>query len=290
MKRCYLNTQAQKELVLEEASKILSVWNCKRLDEIMTVQHPGIRKEDIVEEPLKETKKIITFNHRPATYKDFDNFIKTTDELWKQRQDFKVWIPLLDSPTRPYIYVDKFDKIGYYNELRRCRVGYSPKQQYGGWSVATTDGIMKGTPFIMYDAPYYKELNPTGDFFKNNDDAVKLLNLYLNDTVHRNNIAGIGLNHLKNNLIYENEMKDMLEYFDKVVSSEKCVTDRSKRLKEMVEQVEKEGRVTKEKLTEWIKNDRPYGVALTPYRRALLKHPNIYDSDGVEPQYIWKKE
>ena len=290
MKRCYLNTQAQKELVLEEAGKILSVWNCKRLDEIMTVQHPGIRKEDIVEEPLKETKKIIAFNHRPATYKDFDNFIKTTDELWKQRQDFKVWIPLLDSPTRPYIYVDKFDKIGYYNELRRCRVGYSPKQQYGGWSVATTDGIMKGTPFIMYDAPYYKELNPTGDFFKNNDDAIKLLNLYLNDTVHRNNIAGIGLNHLKNNLIYENEMKDMLEYFDKVVSSEKCVTDRSKRLKEMVEQVEKEGRVTKEKLTEWIKNDRPYGVALTPYRRALLKHPNIYDSDGVEPQYIWKKE
>jgi glycosyltransferase involved in cell wall biosynthesis len=290
MKRCYLNTQAQKELVLEEAGKILSVWNCKKLDEILTVQHPGIRKEDIVEEPLKETKKIIAFNHRPATYKDFDNFIKTTDELWKQRQDFKVWIPLLDSPTRPYIYVDKFDKIGYYNELRRCRVGYSPEQQYGGWSVATTDGIMNGTPFIMYDAPYYKELNPTGDFFKNNDDAIKLLNLYLNDTVHRNNIAGIGLKHLKNNLIYENEMKDMLEYFDKIVSSEKCVTDRSKRLKEMVEQVEKEGRVTKEKLTEWIKNDRPYGVALTPYRRALLKHPNIYDSDGVEPQYIWKKE
>jgi hypothetical protein len=85
-------------------------------------------------------------------------------------------------------------------------------------------------------------------------------------------------------------MKDMLEYFDKVVSSEKCVTDRSKRLKEMVKQVEKEGRATKEKLTEWIKNDKPYGLALTPYRRALLKHPNIYDSDGVEPQYIWKKE
>jgi len=197
MKRCYLNTQAQKELVLEEAGKILSIWNCKRLDEILTVQHPGIRKEDIVGESLKVTEKKIAFNHRPATYKDFDNFIKTTDELWKQRQDFKVWIPLLDSPTRPYIYVDKFDKVGYYNELRRCRVGYSPKQQYGGWSVATTDGIMKGTPFIMYDAPYYKELNPTGDFFKNNDDAVKLLNLYLNDPVHRNNIAGIGLKHLK---------------------------------------------------------------------------------------------
>ncbi|SVC46148.1 uncharacterized protein METZ01_LOCUS299002, partial [marine metagenome] len=38
MKRCYLNTQAQKELVLEEAGKILSIWNCKKLDEILTVQ------------------------------------------------------------------------------------------------------------------------------------------------------------------------------------------------------------------------------------------------------------
>ena len=290
MKRCYLNTEAQKELVLQEAGKILSIWNCKRLDEILTVQHPGIRKEDIVEEPLEETEKKIVFNHRPATYKDFDNFIKTMDELWKQRQDFKVWIPLLDSPVRPYIYVDKYNKVEYYNELRRCRVGYSPKQQYGGWSVATTDGIMKGTPYIMYDASYYKELNPTGDFFKNNDDAVKLLNLYLDDQPHRNSIARVGLKHLENNLIYENEMKDMLKYFDDIVSAEKSVTERSRRLVQMRERVEKEGRVSKEKLTEWIKNDRPYGVALTPYRRALLKHPNIYDSDGVEPQYIWKKE
>ena len=128
------------------------------------------------------------------------------------------------------------------------------------------------------------------NFFHDNDEAIKLLNYYLDDQTYRNNIARTSLNHLKNNLIYENEMKDMLEYFDKIVSSEKCVTDRSRRLVQMREQIEKDGRVSKEKLTEWIKNDRPYGVALTPYRRALLKHPNIYDSDGVEPQYIWKKE
>ena len=288
MKRCYLNTQAQKELVLEEAGKILSIWNCKKLDEILTVQHPGIKKEDIVKKPLKETEKIIVFNHRPATYKDFDNFIKTMDELWKQRQDFKVWIPLLDTSTRPYITINKYDKKDYYNELRKCRVGYSPKQEYGGWSVATTDGIMNGTPYIMYDASYYKELNPTADFFKTNEEAIKLLNLYLDDDWHRHEQSIMGLMHFIDNLIYENDMQQMLDYFDKIVSEEKCITDRSGRFKEMIEIVKREGTVSKSKLTEWMNNDRPYGIALNPYRRALLKHPNIYDSNDAEPHYIWK--
>ena len=30
----------------------------------------------------------------------------------------------------------------------------------------TTDGMMRGVPFIMYDADYYQELNPTADRFK----------------------------------------------------------------------------------------------------------------------------
>ena len=47
--------------------------------------------------------------------------------------------------------------------------------------------------------------------------------------------------------------------------------------------------VSKEKLTEWIQNDRPYGKSLSPYRRSLLDHPNVYDSDGAVPHYIWKE-
>ena len=155
------------------------------------------------------------------------------DELWKQRQDFKVWIPLLKSSTRPYITINKYDKKDYYNELRKCRVGYSPKQEYAGWSVATTDGIMNGTPYIMYDALYYKELNPTADFFKTNEEAIKLLNLYLDDDGHRHEQSIMGLMHCIDNLIYEYEddMQQMLDYFDKIVSEEKCITDRSDRFK-----------------------------------------------------------
>jgi glycosyltransferase involved in cell wall biosynthesis len=288
MKRCYLNTQAQKDLVLEEAGKILSIWNCKKLDEILEVQHPGIREVDIIEiEDIQPYEKIIVFNHRPATYKDFDNFMKTMDLLWEQRQDFKVWIPLLEVSNRPYVYVTKYDKDGYYKELQRCCVGYSPKQSYGGWSVASTDGIMRGVPYIMYDAPYYKELNPKANFFEDNDDAIQLLNEYLDNESHRNSMAKDGLIHLKKHLIYTIEMQKMLTYFDDVISEEKSITDRSNRFTEMVERVKTEKIISKYKLTEWMSNDRPYGMALNPYRRALMNHPNISDSDGSEPHYMW---
>ncbi len=298
MKKCYMNTQAQKNLVLEEAEKILSKANCAKLDDILEIFHPGVHPEDIIENvsvdnmtsdnALIHQEKIIVFNHRPATYKDFDNFIATMDKLWEQRQDFKVWIPLLETSNRPYVYVKKYKKEKYYEELQKCCVGYSPKQLYGGWSVASTDGIMKGVPYIMYDALYYKELNPTADFFKTNEEAIKLLNLYLDDHYHRNKKANIGLEHIRKALIYKNKIQGILDYFDKIVSEEKCITDKSNRFKEMIEIVKQKKKVSKYELTQWINNDRPYGVALNPYRRALLKHPNIYDSSGLEPHYIWK--
>ena len=30
------------------------------------------------------------------------------------------------------------------------------------------------------------------------------------------------------------------------------------------------------------------GIKWSPYRRALMKHPNIYDSNGENPTYSWK--
>ena len=113
--------------------------------------------------------------------------------------------------------------------------------------------------------------------------------MYLNDLDHRNGTADIGLEHLRDNLVYENDMRNMLDYFDELVSKEKRITDRSERFKEMMAHLKNSKQVSKEKLTEWIQNDRPYGKSLSPYRRSLLDHPNVYDSDGEEPHYIWKE-
>ena len=31
------------------------------------------------------------------------------------------------------------------------------------------------------------------------------------------------------------------------------------------------------------------GIKWTPYRRALMNHPNIYDVNGSTPHYCWKE-
>ena len=177
--RCYLNTAYQKSLILNQAKETFNDKTIQKLDEILTVQHLGVDVSDIVSDINSRPEKIIVFNHRPDTYKHFKKFISVCDKLWEVRQDFKVWIPLLEKPNRDYVITTKGNKDWYYKQLQKCYVGFSPKQKYGGWSVATTDGMMNGVPYIMYDASYYHELYKTGDFFK--DDAVTLLNKYLDN-------------------------------------------------------------------------------------------------------------
>ena len=57
--------KSQKILVLEEAEKLLSKANCAKLDEILTVQHPGIKEEDIkkvVSNAISEIKECNIFD------------------------------------------------------------------------------------------------------------------------------------------------------------------------------------------------------------------------------------
>ena len=156
------------------------------------------------------------------------------DKLYEERKDFKVWVPLLGKSNRDYIITDKGDKQFYYNKLKSCCVGFSPKQDYGGWSVATTDGMMNGVPYIMFDEIYYQELNDEADFFRSDVVAIDLLNKYLNNTEYRNEMAEQALNHIKDNLVYKDEVIKMSKYIDSLVDKLPKVGN-SEKLKEMTE-------------------------------------------------------
>jgi len=193
-------------------------------------------------------------------------------------------VPLLDNPSREYIVVDKGKKEWYYKKLRTCCVGFSPKQTYGGWSVATTDGLMNGVPYIMYDAPYYEELNPTADFFTTDDEALSLLNLYLDGEV-RNTQATKSLNYIRKNLIYKDEIIKMSELMDTLILNQRVV-DGSERLKSIIEWIKDSKSITKKDIMD--KLDWGRGIKWTPYRRALMNHPNIFDINDEEPRYCWR--
>lgn len=283
--RCYINTQAQKDLVLEQASETFNTKIITDLDRILTVQHLGVNKKDVVDEINETPEKTIVFNHRPDTYKHFKEFIAMCDRLWEMRQDFKVWIPLLDKPNRDYVVTTKGDKEWYYKELQKCYVGFSPKQKYGGWSVATTDGMMNGVPYIMYDAGYYEELYEQGDFFSDDHDALMLLNTYLDDPQYRNEEASKALDWINNKLVYKDKMIEMNEYMNDLLSKQKVMGD-SEKFKEIVEFIKTNKEVRKIDLMDWLCWGR--GIKWTPYRRALMNHPNIFDVNGSFPTYRWK--
>ena len=284
-KKCYLNTQYQKNLVLNQAANTFNSSIITELDKILTPQHLGVKENDIVENINNSPEKIIVFNHRPDTYKHFKQFISLCDSLWEKRKDFKVWVPLLDKSDREYVLTDSGDKNFYYNFLQRTCVGFSPKQKYGGWSVSTTDGMMNGVPYIMYDAGYYHELYEEGDFFSNDIEAEKLLNKYLDDSEYRNSKAKESLEWIKNNLIYKDEMKEMSNYMDDLISQQKTI-QKGNRLNDIIQHIRKNGSITKSKLMLWLNWGR--GIKWSPYRLALLNHPNIYDVNDGEPTYFWK--
>ena len=281
--RCYLNTQHQKNMVLNQAKETFNDDTIKKLDSILTIQHLGVNIEDIVSEKNETPEKIIVFNHRPDTYKHFKEFIAVCDELWKLRQDFKVWIPLLDKPNREYVITDKGDKRWYYNKLKSCYVGFSPKQKYGGWSVATTDGMMNGVPYIMYNDTYYKELHPQGDFFDDDYDALMMLNTYLDDPRYRNEEAEKALDCINSSLRYKDKIVKMNDYMNDLLSRQKVMGD-SDKLKEIIDFIKK-GPATKKNIMNFVGWGR--GIKWTPYRRALMKHPNIYDIMDEYPKYTW---
>ena len=284
--RCYLNTQAQKNLVLNQAKETFNDATISKLDDILTVQHLGVDAKDVINDINETPEKIIVFNHRPDTYKHFKEFIAVCDKLWEMRQDFKVWIPLLEKPNRDYVVTTKGNKEWYYKELQKCYMGFSPKQTYGGWSVATTDGMMNGVPYIMYDDTYYHELMETGDFFKDDHEALMLMNTYLDDPQFRNEQAERALDWMRDKLIYKDKMIEMSDYMEKLLDKTHKISDNTDKILEITNWIKSAGKISKSELIDKLGWGR--GIKWTPYRRALLSHPNIFDVNGSTPYYCWR--
>lgn len=284
--RCYLNTQHQKDLVIDQAKETFNENTIQKLDEILTVQHLGVNEEDVVKSINTNPNKVIVFNHRPDKYKHFSQFMELMDKLWSQRKDFSVWIPLLSKPNREYVTTEKGDKQWYYQKLQHCYMGFSPKQTYGGWSVATTDGMMNGVPYIMFKDTYYTELWNKADFFSTDEEALQLLNHYLDNREYRNEMAKKSLSYIGNDLLYKNEILLMSKYIDDLYKKQKSIKN-SEKLNDIISWLKKKKVMTKKEIMSKLNWGRD--IKWTPYRKALLTNSNIYDSMSEIPTYQWKE-
>ena len=183
---CYLNTQDQKNRVLDEARDTFNEEFVQKLDGVLKVWNLGVPQDKIVD-GIKESKdNIIVFNHRAAAYKGYPKFIELMEEYRTQRQDFTVWIPQLKGDA-PHSWIDntKVPKHEYYQRLQNCKVGVQMRQTNYGWSVSGTDCMMNGTPMIWQESDCYHEIDPNGMFFKYKKEFFEYLDKMLDDDTFR---------------------------------------------------------------------------------------------------------
>ena len=182
MEVCYLNTQDQKNRVLQEARETFNDEFVQKLDEILKVWNLGVPQDKIVDGVKLSKENIIVFNHRAAAYKGYPKFIELMEEYRTQRQDFTVWIPQLDGKSpHPWIDNTKVPKHDYYKRLQNCKVGVQMRQTNYGWSVSGTDCMMNGTPMIWQESDCYHEIDPNGMFFKTKKEFFGYLDKMLDD-------------------------------------------------------------------------------------------------------------
>ena len=271
MERCGINTQGQKELILKNAKKKFNKDIVKRLDDIIVPQYLGWEIPKY--EKQNTNKKIIVFNHRPHTYKNYPWFLNQMDKLWKQRQDFEVWVPLTDSVTKPYMTNDKYDRFGYFSKLSSCYLGVCAKQKYAGWAISATDGMSVGVPYLFSDDDYYHELaDDAGVYYEDGKDLLVKINNLLDVEDLRREWSDKSLNRFENGK-WENAVKQFNTMLDKTISNLPTIKEDTDSYKRIVDFVQKKKSVNKKDILE----ELGWGVRISfsSYRNKLRKNSNI---------------
>jgi glycosyltransferase involved in cell wall biosynthesis len=212
---CYLNTQDQKNRVLDEARELFNEEFVKKLDSILTVWNLGVHTDKIIETPSNIKRNIIVFNHRAAGYKGYPKFIELMREYRERRDDFVVWVPQLNgTPPENWIDNSKSPKHEYYQRLQECKVGVQMRQTNYGWSVSATDCLMNGTPMIYQDSLCYREIEPDGLFFSKKVEFFDMMDKMLDDDVFRREREIISLSRARE--LSNNESTMLLDLHKKM--------------------------------------------------------------------------
>ena len=296
---CFLNTPLQKQMVHDQARKIFSTSICGELHEKIHVFPQVTVPRNIRPGRSGRYEKIIVWNHFVDDKVNFLDFEKTILTLRRERNDFKVYIPLMNENHRlstEYRWVetdDNTNKKKHLEKLRKCCVGVSPKNLYGEWRKATIEGNSCGIPYIMYNELYYKDINKDADFFNTRKQLLTLLNNYLDDSKYRNEMAGKAIE----NLIMRHNMKSKLNTLNSMINviQRKKRPIRSKKTNEMIKLIKERKVITHKALFKHKKVEWKIGEKIDGYRKSILNTKGIEEIDirdnknqAFRKKYEWK--
>ena len=155
MEECGVNSIWLKDFVIEKSKELLSDKQVNKLQDIIQPHYLGI--DDVSPDHDYEPKTIL-FNHRDNDYTGYSWFVNQMDELYKKRQDFKVFTTLTNL-DRPYAERVKLSsRKEYLNFVRKMHMGVGCFKTYSAWSISTTDGLSQGVPYVLPNKLCYPEM------------------------------------------------------------------------------------------------------------------------------------
>jgi len=267
MFRCGINTQVQKDLLLQNAKMFFNDNFIKKLDRILEVQYLGCETPQYKKQKNKE--KIIVFNHRAHPYKGYDWFLKQMDKLYSLRKDFRVWVPLAKQKDREYIDTDKYNRFDYFSKLSSCYVGICAKQNYAGWSISATDGMSVGVPYLFADELYYHELGSTSSQYYTNKTFIKLLSDFLDSPNLRNHWSKKALFRSKQ-LNWKNQIKTFSSMIGDAMNQQHSVEDRVGAYQKISNIIKGNQKISKRNLLKRL--GWGVGICFSSYRNALMEN------------------
>ena len=270
MEKCGINTQGQKNLIIKNAKTHLNDDVVNKLDEILQPQYLGweIPKYD----KQSSDKKIIVYNHRPHTYKNWPWVLKQMDKLWEQRQDFELWVPLADTTEREYMTNDKYDRVGYFSKLSSCYLGICAKQKYGGWAISATDDMSVGVPYMFSDDDYYHELAGDAGIYYEEDAFIDKLDNLLNIPDLRDEWSFKSLERFHQGK-WEIAIHQFNDMFNETIDKLPMIKNETDSYKKILDFIHKKKSVSKEDILDYLN----WGVRIsfTSYRNRLRKESTI---------------
>jgi hypothetical protein len=272
MKRCGINTKAQKSLVLKYASERFNASFVEALDTILVPQYLGWEVPDFLR--IGKSQKTIAFNHRPHEYKSYPWFLEQMDKLWETRQDFRVWVPLAEAADRPYIEIGmNKTRYEYLSHLSGCCFGVCGRQKYAGWSVSATDGLSVEVPYIFANEDYYKELaGQAGLYFDTDEEFLSNCRMLLDNPHLRLEYSKRGIERF-HECEWDKAIEPINDMFQSTFDTLPIMSGKTDAFDRIVQYIRQNKSVSKKDIMDYL----GWGVRIpwSPYRNMLRNEKNI---------------
>ena len=275
MDECGVNSDWLKQKTIENAS---IHWNDKVINRLQQIIQPHYLGVDRINVRKEYKDKTVVFNHRGAGYTGWEWFVKVVDEIWEQRQDFKVYTTLtqVDRPWNKKVNCESRDD--YMDFLSSMKFGVGTFQTYSAWSISTTDGFSVGVPYLLPNKLCYPEMtsvvkDPYPYLYNNRNDFKAKFNNMLDNEIDYDTTT------LAKNMIWEQRISNWFGGWKDVFNLE--TMKETEAVVTIRDFIKKKGFVTKRQILEHL----GWGVRIkwSGYRNALRMYPEIkFTKSGYE--------